>query len=208
MIRPDTDTRFRSLLRRRPRAALLAGSLALLLLIITLSQTVSGAWALFAGRDSLTTTLSAGSVVLTWDDDRANQFGSTVGPLMPNQSIERVADLTNTGSLPLSAAQLGFAGDGTGSTSDGVQVAIDRCSDAWVREATVFRCAATTTILTEQRPSTGLLSLTGSPVFRAGQVDHLRFTFTLPASSPPADSGTTGTVIVTATGVVEGVRQR
>lgn len=123
-----------------------------------------------------------------------------VGPLVPGASVERIADLTNTGSVGIGELQLAVTGTDTGTPSDGVQVTIDRCSDAWTVAGPVFTCTGTATPIAADRPLTGIVGLAGSPAFATGAVDHLRFTFRLPDSSPPTDQNTAGSVLLVATG--------
>lgn len=189
--------------RRLPVTAIL------LLSIVALAGAIaatSGVYAYFTSSATATATLSeSGSVGLHWnnsssDSDAGANLGLAVGPLLPGDSLHRVADLQNTGSTAISRIQLGVVGTGTGSTSDGIQMAIDRCSVAWVQSGATYTCAATTTSVTPDRPVQAVIDLLDSPAFAQAGVDHLRITLRLPDTAPSTAQGATGTVVFTATG--------
>ena len=207
-MNPTSPPRPRTVAQRRRRVVLGVVIGALAVSILPLSTAAPGAWAKFTAQNAGKVSGSTGSVVLVWNTARSDHFTAAIAGLKPNESAQSIADVTNTGSLPLSVAALSFAGTDVGSTSDGVHVAIDRCSVDWDTVLTLSTCPGTITSLTASRPSTGVVVLTGSPVYSPGGIDHLRFTFRLPASSPGIDRGKTGSVDFTASGIAVAPGQR
>jgi predicted ribosomally synthesized peptide with SipW-like signal peptide len=185
--------------RRLPVTAILGLSILALAAVVV---GTGGAYAYFTSSATATATLSeSGSIGLGWNDSTSgSDLGLAIGPLQPGDSVQRVADLTNTGSTAIARIQLGVVGTDTGTTSDGIQMAIDRCSVAWAQSGSGYVCAATTTSVTPDRPVQAVIDLLNSPAFGLRGVDHLRVTLRLPDTAPSSAQGTTGTVTITATG--------
>lgn len=161
----------------------------------------SGAFATFTSSATATATLTeSGSIGLKWHGSSGSELSFRIGPLLPNGSEQRVAELTSTGTTSLARLQLTVVGAGTGSASDGIQLAIDRCTVAWAAVGTGFSCPGTESSVSPDRPVQAVIDLAGSPAFSPGSTDHLRFTLRLPDSSPSAAQGSSGTVQLTATG--------
>jgi len=85
------------------------------------------------------------------------------------------------------------------SPSDGLQIALDRCSQPWSSDGAT--CGGTITAVSPDRPATARLDLPASPALANGVTDHLRLTLRLPESVPSAAQGTTGSITLTAVGV-------
>jgi hypothetical protein len=189
--------------RRFLANALLPVSLLSLLAVSASSGLLTGAYGYFSSSASATMSVAeGGSIALSWLDTASS--GSTlrvdVGPLMPSETVQRIADLANTGSVGMRQLQLSVSGTGTGSTSDGVQLAIDRCSVPWVADGSGFTCSETTTTVTPDRPLEATLALSDSPAAARAGRDHLRFSFRLPDSAPDNAQGLSGSVSIVATG--------
>lgn len=161
----------------------------------------SGAFATLTSSAAATATLTeGGSLGLNWSGTRGSRLALSVGPLLPGQSEQRVADLTSTGSAALARLQLATVGTGTGTSSDGIQLALDRCSIEWVLAGSDYSCGGTMASVSPDRPVQGVIDLAGSPAMTSGATDHLRLTFRLSDSAPGSAQGLAAIVKLTATG--------
>jgi spore coat-associated protein N len=161
-----------------------------------------GAFGVFSGSGVSRATVTGATVTLAWNDTATAQLDTLVGPLNPNDSVQSVADLVNTGSIDLSTIQIAVVGTDTGPVSDGLQLAIDSCSVAWTGTAPNFSClGGTETSVSADRPVSGLINLPASNALTVGGTDHLRFTYRLGADAPTSMANTQGTVAVVATGI-------
>jgi hypothetical protein len=190
-------------LRRFLAQAFLPLSLLSLLAVSASGGLFTGAYGFFTSSASATMSLTeGGSIGLSWNDTAATGSNLTldVGRLMPTDTVQRIVDLANTGSSGIQQIQLTIMGTDTGSTSDGIQLSIDRCSVPWVSEGSIFACAGRLTALSLDRPVQATIALTGSPAAVQAGLDHLRFSFRLPDSAPDSAQGVTGSVQIVATG--------
>lgn len=186
---------------RRRHLPVIALACTLPLLATALVIVTSGAYAVFTSSLSAQSGVGAGEVNLTWSNSASSQLPFALDGLQPGTTLQLSADLVSAGSLAISAIQLDVAGTGTGTVSDGVQFAVDRCSTPWNVSGSTLTCAGTTTVITADRPVNAVLSLAGSAAFTVGGIDHLRFTFRLPTSSPVSAQNSSGSILLTAVGV-------
>ncbi len=178
-------------------------SLVSLLALCACGGVFTGAYGYFTSSSTAAMSITVGGTIkLNWDDTAAAGSNLTlaVGPLMPTDSVQRIADLANTGSVGISQVQLAITGTGAGSSSDGIQLAIDRCSVPWVASGAAFTCSGALTSISPDRPLQASFTLSDSPVRTAAGADHLRFTFRLPDSAPDSVEGTSGAVLIVASG--------
>ncbi|PTL72521.1 peptidase [Rathayibacter caricis DSM 15933] len=180
---------------RRHRTLLAAGLATALVLAGTATAT-----ALFTSRDSVQARTSSGVVTLSFTATTATAVPVAVTGLVPGGTARRLVDLTNAGSVAVSALQLESAAPVVGaSPSDGLQIALDRCSQPWSSDGAT--CGGTITAVSPDRPATARIDLPASPALANGVTDHLRLTLRLPESAPSAAQGTTGSITLTAVGV-------
>ncbi|WP_153038954.1 hypothetical protein [Rathayibacter tanaceti] len=99
--------------------------------------------------------------------------------------------------MPMSALQLTTTAGA--SASDGVQFALERCSQPWSADAAT--CGGTVSTVAADRPASARVDLPGSPALTVGATDHLRLTLRLPESAPSDAQGTSTTLTVTVLGV-------
>ena len=180
----------------------------LLVEIIGFSMLPIGATAVMESGAYVTSATSAGEVTLSWDPTGTSQTTVSLASLTPGSSMQRIANLHNSGSVSLSALQLALVGTATGTMSDGVTVALDRCSVPWAPAGAEYTCSATTTPVSVDRPLPGVVTLVGSPAAVPNSVDHLRLTIGLAESSPSAAQTQTATLTLTASGVQRDAMQR
>jgi spore coat-associated protein N len=187
---------------------------AAVLTAVTGSMIANGAHGVLTDTDSSSLTVGAGAIELVWTDSEHTdhtELTQAIDLVRPADTVQSVADLVNTGSLEITNVQLSVGGINTGTVSDGVQLAMDRCSLPWTgtgtgsgsgsgSEDSEFTCAGTMTVVSVDRPAAGVISLDSSPVAAPQGIDHLRFSFRLPDSAPASAQGTSGTVTFTVTG--------
>jgi hypothetical protein len=181
--------------RRRSRAPLaLAAAIALVL------GAGASASALFLDRATAGAQVGAGTVVAEFDATGVTTVQVPVTDLLPGGTARRLVDLTNAGTVSMGALQLESAATTVGaSASDGLQLALERCSVAWSSDAAT--CPGTTTTVAADRPATARIDLPASPAFAIGATDHLRLTLRLPESSPSTAQSTSGTLTLAVLGV-------
>jgi spore coat-associated protein N len=152
------------------------------------------AYAVLVDRDDAVTRISAGAVTLDWGAAGTDQTTVPVTGLRPGDQAVRIVDLTNTGTVAASEIALELGGSALGSTSDGLQLALDRCSVPWTGAPGTAVCPGTVTPVVPDRPAVGRVLLPGSPALAPGARDHLRLTLRLPESAPPTAQGLSGSV--------------
>jgi spore coat-associated protein N len=187
---------------RNPFRTLIVLAMGAILVGTTASVASFGAYGTFSATGVATASVTVGSVTLVWNDTATAQLDTTVGPLNPNDSMQSVADLVNSGDIDLSTIQIAVVGTDTGPVSDGLQLAIDSCSVPWTGAAPSFTCVGgTERSVSADRPVTGLINLPASEALPAGGTHHLRFTYRLGSDAPTSMANTQGTVAVVATGI-------
>jgi hypothetical protein len=128
---------------------------------------------------------------------------------VPGDRIERVVDLTNGGTFPLSGVTLTTTAPLSSAldtdTSHGLQVTVDRCSAPWTETGTapgyVYTCSGTTApVLSTQPVIMAGAALTGLSATTPGNTDHLRVVLTFPAAAGDSMQGLTSHLAFTFTG--------
>jgi hypothetical protein len=192
------------ILRTRSGATLAAvkgGSLASKLL---LSVALLGSAAGIAGLGTFATftsstpaqagVLGAGTVSIQLGATGTSANRLTVGAsgIVPGDTIQRSVDLSSTGSTSggLSAITLTTSASPSSlldtDQTNGLQVAIDSCSVAWIESGQpyTYTCAGTTQSVLASRPVIGTdLALAHLSSLTSGDTDHLRVTMTLPSTA-------------------------
>lgn len=145
--------------------------------------------------------IAAGAVVL---EIGSSTLQVTVTDLLPGEQAERVVELVNTGSIPLSTVQLEVTGaaDPILDPTNGLQLSVQRCSAAWETGTTEGRptasCGAASTTLVGERPLLGRteLQLAELDADVPGGTDHLRLQIGLPDDAPASLAGANTSVNV------------
>jgi len=190
-------------------AIFLAVVVALVLIRVSVVIASHGAFGVFVASGESTAGLGAGTVKLAWNETTTPQLRMVIGPLHPNESAEFASNLVNIGSVALSAIQIGLTSSGTGTPSDGFQVAIDSCTMPWVSQGSTFTCdGGVETALSPERPVEGLISVLQSESFEPRGIDYLRFTYRLSDSAPETSEGSSGTISITAMGTQRAGREQ
>ena len=153
-----------------------------------------GTYATFTSSTSQSHTISSGTVTIALGATGAatNRLNIGASGLAPGDTVQRSVDLTNSGSLDLASITLTTTAT-TSSTLDtdatnGLQMVIDKCSQAWTEAGTApaytYTCGGTTSTVLASRAVIGsALALSNLSATTAGNTDRLRVTLTLPSSA-------------------------
>lgn len=156
-----------------------------------------GAYAVFGNAASTASTVGAGTVQLDWEHQAGGQFSLPIGPLSPGESTQQLMNLENIGTVDVAQFQLSYSTDpATGLTnlSDGLQMRVEKCSVSWIGTPENQSCPGQITEAVPDRPVKGRTNILEADSTLVGGIDHLRFTFRLPPSSPADAQNTTTTV--------------
>jgi hypothetical protein len=172
-----------------------------------------GTFATFTSSTSAAATASTGSVSIALGTaGPANRLTVGASGLLPGDTMQRVVDLTNNGnagsdnlqSVALTTTASPSSALDTDATN-GLQMTIDKCSNAWTESGTApaytYTCSGTTSSVVASR------AVIGSPIpmsnlasLAAQATDHLRVTLTLPASAPNTMQGLSSSISYTFVG--------
>ncbi len=165
-----------------------------------------GTYATFTSSTSVDQTIASGTLSLTAGP--VNRLGTGASLIAAGDTMQRAIDLNYAGSIAFGSVTLTTSASPSSgldtNASDGLQIAIDRCSVAWTESSPpyTYTCGggSTSTVLASRAligSSIALSNLTLS----AGSTDHLRVTVTLPSSAGNALQNQSSTVSYVFTGV-------
>jgi hypothetical protein len=190
---------------RRGRLLLAAGVLGTAAAVAGL-----GTWATFTDTAPVAQgAISAGTVDIAIPGPGAtNRLTLGASGIVPGDTMQRAVDLTNAGSEDLAAITLTTSASPSSvldtDATNGLQLAIDRCSVPWTESGTspafTYTCAGTTQTVLASRPVIGSdMALANLSALSAGGTDHLRVTLSFPSSAGNAFQGVTTAVTYTFT---------
>ena len=170
-----------------------------------------GTFATFTSSTSASQSVSSGTVTIALGATGAATNRLTVGAsnIAPGDTIQRSVDLINSGSIDLSGITL-TTNATTSSLLDtdatnGLQMVIDRCSNAWTEGGTApaytYTCSGATSTVLASRAIIGTnLALSNLSALTNGVTDHLRVTLSFPSAAPNSFQNQSSTVQYTFTG--------
>lgn len=169
-----------------------------------------GTYGSFTSTTSASETVTAGSVdvQLGTAGTAANRLNVAASGVVPGDSIQRVATLTNAGNQNFGGVTLSTTATTTATapatklTTDavnGLQVTVDACSVPWTEAGTspalTYTCAGTVSTVLPTRPIIGTdVVLSNLQSITTLKTDNLRVTATLPAAADNTFQGLTSTV--------------
>ena len=164
-----------------------------------------GTFATFTSTTSASSTVASGTVVIALGNTGASTNRLTVNAsgLVPNDTLQRSFDLSNTGSQDLASVALTTSASPSSlldtDATNGLQMVIDRCSVAWTESgsspAFSYSCSgSTTTIISSRAVIQSALTMSGLSALTAGGTDHLRLTLTFPSSAGATFQGLSSTL--------------
>lgn len=157
-----------------------------------------------AGTYSLfTDSVSAGPQSIasgTFDlaDNGVNTLAVAASGVAPGDTVERVIDLQNNGSVGFSAVNMSVAATTSSlldtDVTNGLKISVDKCTAAWVASGNAFTCAdvgGPTNVVSSRAVLATIGSLGTLNAFGPAGVDHLRVTLTLPTTAGNTFQGLT-----------------
>jgi predicted ribosomally synthesized peptide with SipW-like signal peptide len=164
-----------------------------------------GTFATFTSSTSTSHTIASGTLSLT--SGPVNRLGTGASLIAAGDSMQRAIDLNYAGSVDMGSATLTTSASTSSAldtdTTDGLRLAIDKCSVAWTESGPpyTYTCGGSVSTVLASQPligsNVGLSNLT----LTAGTTDHLRVTVTLPSTAGNAFQNLSSTVGYTFTGV-------
>lgn len=142
----------------------------------------------------------------------ANRLTLGASGILPGDSMQRAVDLSNTASAgndALASITLTTSASPSSAldtdTTNGLQMAIDSCSQAWTESGTspayTYTCGGTTKSVLASRPVIGAnLALSNLASLASATTDHLRVTLSLPQSAPNSMQNISSQLTFTFTG--------
>lgn len=154
-----------------------------------------GTYATFTSSTTASQTIGSGTVTISLGATGAatNRLNVGASNIAAGDTIQRSVDLVNQGTLDLSTISLSTTATTSSrldsDTSNGLQMAIDRCSVPWSEggsaPAYTYSCSGTTSSVLASTPVIGAnMALANMGALTHGTTDHLRVTLSLPASAP------------------------
>lgn len=171
--------------------------------LVGTAAAVAGMGTFGAFTDSTTTVdqaVTAGTVTIELGG-AVNTLNLPITGLLPGDSVEKLATLSNTGNSDFNTVTLTTelpAGDTanalTSDVTNGLKLNIESCSTAWTVVANgLDTCSGSTTVLA-LAPILGSNVLAAPASLAAGTDDHLKITTTLPSGANNAFQGLTSTI--------------
>jgi spore coat-associated protein N len=170
-----------------------------------------GTFATFTSSTSASQSVSSGTVTIALGATGASTNRLTVGAsnIAPGDTIQRSVDLIDSGSIDL--ASITLTTNATTSSlldtdaTNGLQMVIDRCSNAWteggVAPAYTYTCSGATSTVLASRAIVGTnLALSNLSALTNGVTDHLRVTLSFPSAAPNSFQNQSSTIQYTFTG--------
>src|SRR6476660_3899462 len=174
-----------------------------------------GTFATFTSSTSASQSVSSGTVTIALGATGASTNRLTVGAsnIAPGDTIQRSVDLIDSGSIDL--ASITLTTNATSSSlldtdaTNGLQMVIDRCSNAWTEGGTApaytYTCSGATSTVLASRAIIGTnLALSNLSALTNGVTDHLRVTLSFPSAAPNSFQNQSSTVQYTLAGTPHG----
>jgi spore coat-associated protein N len=170
-----------------------------------------GTFATFTSSTSASQSVSSGTVTIALGATGASTNRLTVGAsnIAPGDTIQRSVDLIDSGTIDLASIALSTSATASSlldtDATNGLQMVIDRCSNAWAEGGTApgytYTCSGTTSTVLASRAIIGTnLALSNLSALTNGVTDHLRVTLTFPSAAPNSFQNQSSTIQYTFTG--------
>ncbi len=178
-----------------------------------------GTYGSFTSTTSASATVTAGTVkVALGQDGTTNRFSVAATGLVPGDTIQRAVTLSNTGNQDLASLSLTTSAPLTSSKLDidgtnGLQMGIESCSNAWTEAGTApaytYTCSGTTkTVLASQKVIGANVALTNLASVTNAGVDNLRVKLTFPTGADNTFQGLSSVINFDFTGTQRAATNR
>src|SRR5436305_7380167 len=162
-----------------------------------------GTFATFTSSTSTSNTIASGTLSLTAPFSR---LGARASPIAPGDTMQRAIDLSYAGSISFGSATLTTSATTSSGldtdASNGLQIAIDKCSQAWTESGPpyTYTCGGSTSTVLASRALIGSNIALTNLTLTAGSTDHLRVTLTFPSGADNSFQNKSSTVSYTFSG--------
>jgi spore coat-associated protein N len=163
-----------------------------------------GTFATFTSSTSASHTIASGTLSLTAPFSR---LGTGASPIAAGDTMQRAVDLSYSGSISFGSATVTTSATTSSAldtdTTNGLQIAIDRCSQAWTESGPpyTYTCGGSTSSVLASRALIGSNVALSNLTLTAGVTDHLRVTVSFPSAAGNTLQNQSSTVSYTFTGV-------
>jgi spore coat-associated protein N len=164
-----------------------------------------GTYATFTSSTSASHTIATGTLSLT--SGPTNRLGTGASAIAAGDTMQRAIDLNYAGSISFGSVTLTTNATTSSAldtnTTDGLQVAVDKCSVAWTESGPpyTYTCSGSTSSVLASQPVIGSNMALSNLTLTAGSTDHLRVTVTLPSTAGNTLQNLSSTIAYTFTGV-------
>ena len=164
-----------------------------------------GTYATFTSSTSASHTIATGTLSLT--SGPTNRLGTGASAIAAGDTMQRAIDLNYAGSVSFGSVTLTTSASPSSAldtnTTDGLQVAIDKCSVAWTESGPpyTYTCSGSTSPVLASQPIIGSNVALSNLTLTAGSTDHLRVTVTLPSTAGNTLQNLSSTIAYTFGGV-------
>jgi spore coat-associated protein N len=164
-----------------------------------------GTYATFTSSTSASHTIATGTLSLT--SGPTNRLGTGASAIAAGDTMQRAIDLNYAGSVSFGSVTLTTSASPSSAldtnTTDGLQVAIDKCSVAWTESGPpyTYTCSGSTSTVLASQPIIGSNVALSNLTLTAGSTDHLRVTVTLPSTAGNTLQNLSSTIAYTFGGV-------
>lgn len=151
-----------------------------------------GTFGSFTSTTSASASVASGTVQIGLGaaGTTANRLTVAASGLVPGDTVQRAVDLAVTGNQDLAAIALTTSASTSSlldtDATNGLQMTIDRCSNAWTESGTApaytYTCAGSTSVLASRPVIGSNLTLAGLGL-TAGTTNHLRVTLSFPTTA-------------------------
>lgn len=170
-----------------------------------------GAHASFTSSSSVSHSVASGTVTIALGATGAstNRLNVNATAIAPGDTMQRSVDLSNTGTIDLASVTLTTTATVSSAldtdATNGLQMTIDRCSQAWteagVSPAFTYTCGGSTSSVLASRAIIGSgLSLSNMSSVTQGSTDRLRVTLSFPSAAGNSFQGLSSTISYSFTG--------
>ncbi len=212
---PRTHLRQAGRRRRRSRTQKLLATAAVL--GATASIAGLGTFATFTSSTSASHTVASGTVTIALGATGAstNRLNVDANAIAPGDTIQRSVDLIDQGTLDLASVTLTTQATTSSlldtDTTNGLQMVIDKCSQAWTEAGPpyTYTCGgSTSTVLTSRPVIQSGVTLSNLSSLTAGNTDHLRVTLSFPSGAGNTFQNKSSTIQYTFTGTQRAATNR
>jgi spore coat-associated protein N len=164
-----------------------------------------GTYATFTSSTSASHTIATGTLSLT--SGPTNRLGTGASAIAAGDTMQRAIDLNYAGSVSFGSVTLTTSASPSSAldtnTTDGLQVAIDKCSVAWTESGPpyTYTCSGSTSTVLASQPIIGSNVALSNLTLTAGSTDHVRVTVTLPSTAGNSLQNLSSTIAYTFSGV-------